>query len=320
MKLFSTQVKQRKNTGIPTISIGIPAYNEEQNIINLLNLLLQQEAKTYHLQSILVISDGSSDATEKKVHLFSKEHPEVVLFADHRRKGKNIRLNELYKKNKSDILIILDADSIFKNHDALDLLIAPFADQEVVFTSVNKIPVKQKDFPGLLFYWWDELFHDAYASYNKGQNIYNFTSSGYAIRKDFSKTVKHKLHLISSGLFIYFTALRQQKKVVFVPEAVLLTRLPATVHEYRLLLSRTMKQKQYFVKYFGKWILPYYYIPKNYIRKHTVMYCIHHPLQSVITIIFHLMLFQFPYNEEQNIKKGIWETLTSSKKAIILNQ
>ena len=46
-----------------TVTIGIPAYNEEANVRNLLVSLLAQKETNFKLQEIIVVSDGSTDKT-----------------------------------------------------------------------------------------------------------------------------------------------------------------------------------------------------------------------------------------------------------------
>ena len=47
-----------------TVTIGIPAYNEEQNIGVLLSKLLAQKQIHYKLKEILIYLDGSIDHTK----------------------------------------------------------------------------------------------------------------------------------------------------------------------------------------------------------------------------------------------------------------
>ena len=47
----------------PTVTIGIPAYNEEANIKNLLDSILSQIQNNFIIDEIIVVSDGSSDKT-----------------------------------------------------------------------------------------------------------------------------------------------------------------------------------------------------------------------------------------------------------------
>ena len=50
-----------------SITIGIPAYNEEANIKYLLKLLLNQKIKNAAIHEVIVVSDGSTDGTVLQV-------------------------------------------------------------------------------------------------------------------------------------------------------------------------------------------------------------------------------------------------------------
>ena len=63
----------------PTVTIGIPSYNEAQNIGQLLESLLKQVSNSYILEKIIVCSDGSTDDTEQVVKkLESKRNNEKL--------------------------------------------------------------------------------------------------------------------------------------------------------------------------------------------------------------------------------------------------
>src|SRR5579871_5253679 len=98
---------------VTTISVGIPAYNEEANIAQLLRLLLKQRGNNFILQKIFVISDGSSDTTAKEVAAVGSN--KVYFKDDKKRLGKSARLEEIFRLNRSDVLLLMDADVIFKD-------------------------------------------------------------------------------------------------------------------------------------------------------------------------------------------------------------
>src|SRR3989344_5204255 len=98
----------------PTITVGIPAYNEERNIRSVLESVLQQRGSLFRLEKIIVVSDGSDDRTESMVREIAAANPIIELVADHGRKGKITRLNQLCRMNQSDFLVFLDADTVYE--------------------------------------------------------------------------------------------------------------------------------------------------------------------------------------------------------------
>src|SRR5882757_1314182 len=93
-----------------TLTIGIPAFNEEKNIENFLLSLFKQKLQKVKLDKILVYSDCSSDKTNEIVKKLSKKYPIIMLIEGKSRKGKYFRVNQMFALNKSDVLILLDAD------------------------------------------------------------------------------------------------------------------------------------------------------------------------------------------------------------------
>src|ERR1700722_18969896 len=106
-----------------TLTIGVPAFNEELNIEVFLRSLFDQELQTIDLREVIVYSDASSDKTDTIIHKLSKTFPLITLIRGKSRKGKYFRVNELFKKNTSDVLIILDADIALARKDFLETMV-----------------------------------------------------------------------------------------------------------------------------------------------------------------------------------------------------
>lgn len=107
-----------KNTGVitnATISVLIPARNEEQNIGFLLGQLLKQ---TYRVNEILVYDDQSTDQTAAIVAKFSKKHQQIKLINGLSLPGgwlgKNHACYYLAQQASGDYFLFLDADVIPK--------------------------------------------------------------------------------------------------------------------------------------------------------------------------------------------------------------
>jgi glycosyltransferase involved in cell wall biosynthesis len=91
------------------LTVGIPAYNEEQNIVNLLQSLECQR----RLISEVIISDDSSDRTPTIVTEFAKSSPlAITLFHHGARRGAGSAWNEIFQKASGDTIVLYDADTI----------------------------------------------------------------------------------------------------------------------------------------------------------------------------------------------------------------
>ena len=90
------------------ISIVIPVYNEEKNIIILYKLLKSVLSK-YQYEMIFV-DDGSVDNTSSVIKDISKKDKKVKLISFQRNYGKSDALSAGFDNAKGDIIITLDGD------------------------------------------------------------------------------------------------------------------------------------------------------------------------------------------------------------------
>jgi cellulose synthase/poly-beta-1,6-N-acetylglucosamine synthase-like glycosyltransferase len=97
----------------PSCSILIPAHNEEKVIAATIESMLKLEYPRNKLQ-IIVINDGSDDATKKIIEQYSVKDTRVQLFdipKGEGGRGKSRTLNLGIKQAKGDIIAIFDADN-----------------------------------------------------------------------------------------------------------------------------------------------------------------------------------------------------------------
>jgi cellulose synthase/poly-beta-1,6-N-acetylglucosamine synthase-like glycosyltransferase len=110
---------------LPNVSILIACHNEEANIEQKLRNLFALDYPADRLQ-LIVMSDGSTDATESIVDAFS----EPVTLLRLPRRGKAAALNAGALEATGEILVFSDANSMY-DEDAIRMLVRPFADDRV---------------------------------------------------------------------------------------------------------------------------------------------------------------------------------------------
>jgi len=121
-------------------SVGVMAFNEEQNIGRLLDSLLSQELKHVVVDEIVVVSSGSTDDTDNIVLEYAEKHKIVRLIVQTERKGKASAVNLFIKHAKNDILIIESADTI-PAVNTVEKLITPFRNEKIGMTGGRPMPV-----------------------------------------------------------------------------------------------------------------------------------------------------------------------------------
>jgi len=120
---------------LPSISILIPAYNEEKVIARKLETTLALDYPEDKL-SITVVSDKSCDRTDEIVKSFCDAR--IHFIRNETQKGKIATLSELASKDSAQIVIITDANAIFETN-ALKKLVAPFQDSAIGIVNGNKV-------------------------------------------------------------------------------------------------------------------------------------------------------------------------------------
>ena len=107
----------------PKVSVIVPAYNEEKVINKTVRSLF---ASTYKNFDIIVIDDWSSDNTYDVCYEAYHTNPQVKIFKKPNW-GKSKAINFWMEKSDAEIIIILDADTIF-DKDTIALMIRHFQD------------------------------------------------------------------------------------------------------------------------------------------------------------------------------------------------
>jgi glycosyltransferase involved in cell wall biosynthesis len=136
----------------PTISIIVPAHNEEKAIRSKLSNLLAADYPKDKLD-ILVGSDGSSDRTEAIVEELAESG--VCLVSSRERIGKSAIQNKLVARSSGAILVFTDADCLLAPN-ALRLVVQNFADPTIGLVT-NCAVILNQDATGVVasesLYW-----------------------------------------------------------------------------------------------------------------------------------------------------------------------
>jgi len=118
----------------PMISVLIPCFNEEKVIVQSVSRILASDWK--HLE-VLVLDDGSGDATAKVVREAFGDEPRVALLS-FENGGKARALNRGLAATRGEIIVALDADTLFPP-DTLGRLARWFADPKVGAVAGNAL-------------------------------------------------------------------------------------------------------------------------------------------------------------------------------------
>ncbi len=160
--LFLGMMKKRRDAPspereYPSISILIPAYNEESVIVKKLENTLNLDYPREKLE-IAVVSDGSTDSTVELVRPYLDRG--VLLFDYPENRGKMSVINRTIPELSGELVVFTDASAIFRN-DALRFLTSGFSSETVGAVSGALILKEEKEAKGELsvdLYWRLEKF------------------------------------------------------------------------------------------------------------------------------------------------------------------
>jgi glycosyltransferase involved in cell wall biosynthesis len=111
----------------PLYSIVIPAYNEGARIGNALVEVLRCIHERGWPAEVLVVNDGSSDATAAIIRAFAALHPEVRLLENQENRGKGFSVRHGVLSARGEIVMFTDAD-----------LSAPMEEAEHLFAALRQ--------------------------------------------------------------------------------------------------------------------------------------------------------------------------------------
>lgn len=131
---------------LPTCTILIPAHNEEKVIAHTIEAMLRLEYPKDRLK-VLVINDGSTDATREIIRHYAGQDPRVQLFdvpVGEGGRGKSRALNLGVRRVTSDVIAIYDADNT-PDTRALRYLVAQLLEHAELGAALGKFRTVNKN-------------------------------------------------------------------------------------------------------------------------------------------------------------------------------
>ncbi len=209
----------------PSVSVIVPAYNEEKVIIRTIESLEQSDYPDFE---IIIIDDGSSDqtyeltrdtyASRENVHVFKKENA-----------GKGIAINYGINHADGEIIIVIDADTLFEP-STITSLIEGFQHENIWAVSGNVKVGNRHSFltklQAIEYITSQNLDRRAYAAMNA---ITVVPWAVWAWRKDALEQAWGFSHeTLAEDSDLTFMFLKNGYSIAFVPWAIAYTEVPET--------------------------------------------------------------------------------------------
>jgi len=183
------------------ITVIITSFKEPKTIGRAIDAFLSQKTE----RKFDIVVSAPDEETLKVARIYSKNNKNVVVFKDSG-KGKSLALNLLFKKLKSNILILTDGD-VFVNDKAVEEILSLFENPNIGCVTGRPMPVENRK--TMFGYWANFLFDAAHDIRRKAFRAGDFIEcSGYlfAFRKNQIKKIP--LDVAEDSMIPYFFARR----------------------------------------------------------------------------------------------------------------
>ncbi len=293
------------------VTIGIPAYNEEQNIKILLKRIFEQKIRGAKLTQVVVISDGSTDRTVAVCKNIKDSRLKIL---DHKKRlGKMTRLNELLKLTKADILILLDADVLPVGNQFIQEIINPIIrNKNIGLVGADTESIRGSSFVEKVIAISHNFKRDIYKEIENGNNIYLCHGRARAFSKKFYSQLKWPNNFPEDA-YSYLTCLKNGFKFAFAPKAKVLFKSPTTLSDHFKQSARFIKGKKNLESFFSSSLVKHQYqIPKKLFIKSLVKFLIKSPLLMISYIL--ISIFVKLISIRYNVHQSKWEISLTSKR------
>ena len=225
------------------VSVGIAAYNEAQNIGNLIQVI-QDEIEKH--DQIIVVSSGSTDRTSEIVLRYSQSDHRVKLVTERDRNGKSSAINRIFAEANGEMLLLVSAD-VLPESGSIETMIATMqSDPMIGVVSSRPLPVNSNNnLTGYLAHLYWRLHHETLSLLDAtGQN----THGGEAILV--RRGIVHSIpaDCINDDAYIGVETVKKGFKVKYCPQARVKTKVPTTITELfaqrRRIIAGHMKVKE----------------------------------------------------------------------------
>lgn len=293
-----------------TLTIGIPAYNEEANILQLIDDILNQDYNGLTLEKVIVSSDASSDATDELVR--SYKDPRVILISNKVREGIAARLNQIFDSSSTDCLVVMNADTRIKDAYFMQKITEPIKNS-IDMTSVRIEEVVGESFLDTTLIFGMDIKRKIVESIRNGKNVYTCCGLARAFSKKLYCSMRFETS-IGEDAFSYFYAEKHDFRYAYVKSTSVFYKISSDFAQHQRQTHRFFESQKIMKKKFGeRWVTDEYNIPLRSLT-HGIMWGMKtKPFLAILYIVYVFTACLSTLIRIGTIDQT-WQIATSSKK------
>ncbi|MHB1435492.1 MAG: glycosyltransferase family 2 protein [Thermoplasmata archaeon] len=204
------------------VSVVACAYNEAQNIEGFLLSVLRSLQRSFTLQEVICVVSGSTDGTDEIVRGWARRDARVRLIVQSDRIGKAAALSLGMSAARGEIIVVENADTV-PLPESLERLVATFQDPRIQLACSHPVPVPPR--PG----WTGRIGKSLWEVHDLVSRRMPKAGEAFAIR---APPVMIPWNIEDDDTYVGICAGLRMGSSVYVPEAIILNRVPETAREY----------------------------------------------------------------------------------------
>lgn len=218
------------------VTIGIPSFNEEKNILNLLRSIVKQKSEHFAICEI-IISDDSSDNTIGLIEQFADSSEAAIRCLHHSsRMGVGNAWNEIFRNAKGDVIVMYDGD-VIPHEDSIQELLSALRGRVALAISNSK-PVGSTSIAGRAATYISSWLRCVRI---KGLSQYTAIGRGLSIQTAVAKQITIPSHIIAVDLYLECRVLESKLDIAYNDQAVVYFRPPDTIADFNSQVLRSLE-------------------------------------------------------------------------------
>lgn len=296
-----------------TLSIGIPAHNEERTLPIVLKKLRSQKSNSYILEEVLVMCDGCTDGTAAIAKKLAKNWKAIKVLDDGKKLGKALRVQQAQKTLQSEIILLLDADVKIIGNNFLEHLTKAFINPRIGLAGAAVRVINPKGLIQKSLARYEKFWDHVKLQINEGNNVHNNMGCAFAIRNTCAKKIKYPKHIVADDHFTYFWIKKHGWQFAYVKEAIVGYKVPATVKDYLLQTARYLHSQKDIKAHYGTKDTADYSIPSSVKVKAYWKTLLSQPFELIVAIFLQVLSRITTHTVYSHLKNPSWGSVTSTK-------